>query len=123
MASGWEHRRRQRIPLSVPVMVTGLDRALRVETICETIDVSSSGALLLMHCYLPQDMQLRLDILNTDRITHARVVQCDPDGRKGWRVRVQLVQQTGNFWAVKLPPTDWNAWAPVSLENNWIWHG
>lgn len=107
--NGIERRRRQRIPLAVPLMVVSLDPGLKFSAVCETIEVSSSGAQLRVSRSLPPGTRLRLDILNSDKITQARVVRSDSDGKGGWRVRVELLQQTGNFWGVKSPPADWMA--------------
>jgi hypothetical protein len=103
-----ELRRRARITLSVPVIVTSLDTGVKYQVMCDTLDVSSNGALLRLRCFLPLDTRLRLDILHSSQVTEARVTRCDMDGARAWKVGVQLLQQTGNFWGVKSPPKDWD---------------
>jgi hypothetical protein len=103
-----ELRRRARITLSVPVMVTSLDTGVKYQSMCDTLDVSSNGALLRLRCSLPLDTRLRLDILHSSQVTEARVIRCDRDGARAWKVGIQLLQQNGNFWGVKCPPNDWD---------------
>jgi hypothetical protein len=103
-----ELRRRARITLSVPVMVTSLDTGVKYQSMCDTLDVSSNGALLQLRCSLPLDTRLRLDILHSSQVTEARVIRCDRDGARAWKVGIQLLQQNGNFWGVKCPPNDWD---------------
>ena len=103
-----ELRRRARITLSAPVMVTSLDTGVKYQAMCDTLDVSSNGALLRLRCSLPLDTRLRLDILHSSQVTEARVIRCERDGARAWKVGIQLLQQNGNFWGVKCPPNDWD---------------
>jgi hypothetical protein len=103
-----EFRRRARITLSVPVMVTSLDTGVKCQAMCDTVDVSSNGALLRLRHTLPLGTRLRLDILHSNQVTEARVIRCDMDGTRAWKIGIQLLQQTGNFWGVKCPPKDWD---------------
>src|SRR6476619_3055339 len=102
-----ELRRRARVALSVPVMVTSLETGGKYQAMCDTLDVSSGGALLRIRLSLPVNSRLRLDILHSNQVTEARVIRTEKEGIKGWTVGIQRLQQTGNFWGVKFPPKDW----------------
>jgi hypothetical protein len=117
-----ERRRRTRICLCAPIMVRSLDPDVKCHATGDTIDVSSSGALLRLPLLVLPGTRLRLDLLNSDRVTEARVIRCDRNG-KTWRVRVQLLQQTGNFWDVKIPPTDWDPASRPHEESEYQWVG
>lgn len=103
-----EFRRRARIALSVPVMVTSLETGVKYQAMCDTLDVSSNGALLRLRCSLPLETRLRLDVLHSSQVTEARVIRCDAESPRAWKVGIQLLQQTGNFWRVTAPPKDWD---------------
>lgn len=116
-----ERRRRTRLVLSVPLMVTSLDPSVKFQGVCETIDVSSSGAQLRLQRHLPPGIRLRLDVLNSNRMmTEARVVRSESDRRKGWRIGIQLLQQPGNFWGILSPPKDWDF---SEGGDNFGWYG
>jgi hypothetical protein len=81
-----EHRRRARITLSVPVMVTSLDTGVKCQAMCDTVDVSSNGALLRLRHTLPLGTRLRLDVLHSNQVTEARVIRCDMDETRAWKI-------------------------------------
>ena len=118
------HRQRTRIALSVPLLVTSIDPNVRFESLCDAIDVSSSGVQLRLSRSLAVGTRLRLDILHTDRITLGRVVSSRSLGRYTWRMGIQLVEQTGNFWGLIAPPADWNPTRHASERyDDWAWIG
>ena len=116
-----ERRRRTRVPLSVPVIVTSLDKHIKFHETCETLDISSGGAQLRLSCALPTGTRVRLDILNCDRVTQGWVVRSGPYGKKGWRVGVQLIEQTGNFWGISAPPKDWQESRSRHRGDEMVW--
>jgi hypothetical protein len=87
-----ERRRRQRVSVSIPVLLTSIDPHEKFKEEKITIDVSSNGAQLRIGRSLPPDTRLRIDLLNSNRVAGACVICCDPDGQQHWRVRVQLLQ-------------------------------
>ena len=111
-----ERRRRKRVTLSVPILVTSQDPGLKLQAVCDTIDVSSNGAQFRLPIQLPPGTRLRLDILHSNRFTNARVVRSFPGGGKAWKVGVELLHQTGNFWGLISPPKDWET------ADNWDWY-
>ena len=117
-----ERRGRTRIALSVPLLITSLDPNVKFQAIGDALDVSSSGVQLRLSTSLPAGTRVRLDILNSDRVTEGHVVRSVTDGTKRWNTGIQLLEQTGNFWDVTAPPKDWN---PYRTERNrceeWMW--
>ena len=109
VAEHWRPTRRcTRIDLSVPLIITSLDPAVKFQGMVETLDVSSSGVRLRLSYALPPGTRVRLDIAHTDRMTEGHVVWAKPDGKYRWKVGVKLLEQTGNFWGVTAPPADWS---------------
>jgi hypothetical protein len=116
-------RGKTRLPLCVPLIVKSLDSHLKFETIADTIDISSGGALLRFPFHIPAGILLRLDVLSGDQIMHGRVVTSQKNGRWGFLIRVQLLIQTGNCWRLKSPPADWNPFKSSRTDNDWVWFG
>ena len=116
-------RGRTRLSLCVPLMVKSLDSDIRFESVADTVDISSSGALLRFPFHVPAGILLRLDVLSSDQIFHGRVVTSQKNGRRGFLVRVELLIQTGNCWRLKCPPHDWNPLPSSRAENDWVWFG
>ncbi len=116
-----ERRRRERVSVSIGILITSLDsREACKEQGGITIDVSSKGAQIRLGRPLAPDTRVRIDILNSKRVAGARVISCDPDGPQHWCVRVELLQQTGNFWGLKCPPKDWEERPRLAVDE---WHG
>ena len=111
-----ERRRRERVSIAIAVLVTSLDPHVTCKERGMTIDVSSNGALVRISHPIPFDTRVRLDIANSNRVAGGRVVGCDRDGQGHWRVRVQLLQQTGNFWGLKCPPKDWEDRGSLDIQ-------
>jgi hypothetical protein len=107
----------------VPLLVKSLDSDLKFETIADTLDISSSGALLRSPFHIPAGILLRLDVLSGDQIMHGRVVRSQKNGRRGFLVRVELLIQSGNCWRLISPPADWNPFASSRSDNDWVWFG
>ena len=103
-------RRSQRIPLAVPLFVSSLDPNFKFSERCETVSVSSHGCRLRAPCSLEKGLQVRLDILHTDRTTNAHVVGSEALGPdvKTWEVSLEL-DNPENFWGIQFPPEDWAA--------------
>jgi hypothetical protein len=116
-----ERRRRTRVPLSVPVIVTTLDQHIKLQETCETLDISSGGAQLRLSRAVPTGTRIRLDILNCDRVTKGWVVRSVPYEKKGWGVGVQLIEQTGNFWGISTPPKDWEESRSLRRGDEMAW--
>ena len=104
-------------------MVKSLDSRVRFESVADTADISSSGALLRFPFHIPPGILLRLDVLSGDQIMHGRVVTSQKNGRHGFLVRVALLIQTGNCWRLKSPPADWNPFPSFRSGNDWVWFG
>ena len=116
-------RSRTRLPLCVPLMVTSLDSSLRFESVADTVDISSSGALLRFPFHVPAGTLVRLDVLSGDQIFHGRIVTAQKNGRRGFLIRIELLIKTGNCWRLKSPPGDWNPLPSSRRENDWVWFG
>lgn len=122
-ATKTNRRGRTRLSLCVPLLVKSLDSDLKFETIADTLDISSSGALLRSPFHIPAGILLRLDVLSGDQIMHGRVVRSQKNGRRGFLVRVELLIQSGNCWRLISPPADWNPFASSRSDNDWVWFG
>lgn len=106
-----ERRRSQRIPQSVPLFVRCLDSLFAFGGNLNTVEVSSHGCVI--HALRPftRGTGLRLDILDGNRTTTARVVHSDPIGTgmhlTTWTVALEL-DKPGDVWMVNPPPPDWS---------------
>ena|SRR5207249_9524040 len=118
-----ERRRSQRIPQSVPLFVRCPDSPFTFGGNLKTIEVSNHGCVIHALRPFPRGTELRLDILQGNRTTTARVVHSDPIGTgmflTTWTVALEL-DQPGNIWMVKPPPPDW--W-PKTSEQKRSWEG
>ena len=106
-----ERRRSQRIPQSIPLFVRCLDSPFTFGGNLKTVEVSSHGCVIHALRPFPRGTELRLDILQGNRTTTARVVHSDPIGTgmflTTWTVALEL-DQPGNIWMVEPPPPDWS---------------
>lgn len=103
---GKPRRRSKRVPLTVPVVITGRDAAgARFETSGETLDVNEHGARLRTLEPLPMGSRLRVAIVNPYRWRAARVVRCEADPHE---CGVEL-EKPGEFWGMYFPPDEWVA--------------
>ena len=75
-----ERRRSQRIPQSVPLFVRCPDSPFTFGGNLKTIEVSNHGCVIHALRPFPRGTELRLDILQGNRTTTARVVHSDPIG-------------------------------------------
>ena len=103
-------RKTQRIPLRVPVLVTGAEPQLKSYSPGDTLNVSMDGALIQLTKPVPVGATVRIDIPNTNRHSLARVVRAEKADGSRWKVAIaiQLQQPPGNFWGVALPPVSWS---------------
>ena len=104
-----ERRRSQRIPQSIPLFVRCLDSPFTFGGNLKTVEVSSHGCVIHALRPFPRGTELRLDILQGNRTTTARVVHSDPIGTgmflTTWTVALEL-DKPGDVWMVKPPPPD-----------------
>lgn len=102
--AGKPRRRSKRVPLSVPVVITGRSaEGARFETSGETLDVNEHGARLRTLEPLPMGARLRVAIVNPYRWRAARVVRCEADPHE---CGVEL-EKPGEFWGMYFPPDEW----------------
>ena len=116
---GTQRRRSQRIPLSIPIMITSLEPSLLFSGLCNTMDVSFHGCQFFISCPFKHGTRLLLEqhgtrllleIPDMQHTTSARVVRSIPaiQGMQMmlWKVSVEL-NHPGNLWGVQSPPSDW----------------
>jgi hypothetical protein len=101
--TGLDRRRSSRLPLSIPVFVTGKDGLLHGR--CDTLDISHTGARLRSKRLLPYGAAIRVDVLGGDGIATGKVVRVLP-GRGNYVIGVKF-DEPGNIWNIKNPPKDW----------------
>jgi hypothetical protein len=101
-------RRSSRLPLEVPVLLTGLDPGLNFSERCNTTLVNAHGCGLISPRGLKQGVRVRLEIVSAKRHTTARVAEVVPLGGEPetWLVGLEL-DVPGNFWGIEYAPADW----------------
>lgn len=115
-----EKRQHQRLILSAPLYVRTLDGERRFSGQCDSLDVSPRGTLLRIPCELSAGTRLRLDITHSDRTAEGRVVHCERDGSRWWKVRVRLLRADPHFCGVMQMPLDWDS---TSMDDDRVWLG
>jgi len=100
-------RRSSRVPVKVPIRVTGMEASAQFSEICETLVVSAHGCALRFPLKLGTGSALRLHSREGRQAT-AYVVFCQPMGSdgQGFRLGAQL-DRPENFWGLKSYPDDW----------------
>jgi hypothetical protein len=100
-------RRSSRVPVKVPIRVTGMEASAQFSEICETLVVSAHGCALRFPLKLGAGSALRLHSREGRQAT-AYVVFCQPMGSdgQGFRLGAQL-DRPENFWGLKSYPDDW----------------
>jgi hypothetical protein len=101
-------RRSTRLPLEVPVRVTGLDPAQPFSEPGNTTLVNAHGCGLILSRALAHGIPVRLEIVSAKRHTTAHVSEVVPLGGdpETWLVGLEL-DIPGNFWGIDYAPSDW----------------
>jgi hypothetical protein len=101
-------RRSTRLPLEIPVRVTGLDAALEFSEQCNTTLVNAHGCGIIAQRPLPKGMRVRLEIIPAKRQTTAQVADVVSLGGEPetWLLGLEL-DEPGNFWGLEYAPSDW----------------
>jgi hypothetical protein len=112
--SGAEKRRSSRVPLAVPITVSGID-ALGdpFREITTTLSVSCNGCKYRSKNYVQRDSLVTVEIAHANVRVSPRVIQ----GRARWVQRPRNLREQyeiglelvvpGNVWGVASPPADW----------------
>ena len=105
--NGHALRRSSRVPVNVPVRVTGLEPNGQFSEVCETLVVSAHGCALRFPIRLHAGSALQLHT-REGRQTTAYVVACEPLGSDGqsWMLGARL-DRPENFWGLEACPEDW----------------
>ncbi len=106
-----ETRRSSRLPLSIPVEVSGLDAGgQEVQEKSVTHFVSQHGALISLNHRFLVGAEVRVQIPHLHREQTCRVIWVgdDPSRPEKYRTGVELTQAE-NFWGVQFPPEDWGS--------------
>jgi len=106
-------RRSTRLPLEVPVLVTGLDPAQPFSEPGNTTLVNAHGCGLILPRALAPGIAVRLEIVSAKRHTTAHVSEVVPLGGdpETWLVGLEL-DIPGNFWGIDYAPSDWKVDEP-----------
>src|ERR1700746_1621365 len=102
-----ELRRSSRVPITLPILVTGLEPSANFSEVCETVVVSAHGCAMRSPIELEAGAPLHFH--NQDgRETTAQVVYCKPSGtdRQTWTLGASF-DRPGNFWGLTSCPKDW----------------
>jgi hypothetical protein len=101
-------RRSSRLPLEVPVRVTGLNPSASLLEDCNTTVVNAHGCGLIAKRIIPRGIRVSLEIVAARRHTTALVCQVVPLGGdpETWLIGLEL-DTPGNFWGVEYAPSDW----------------
>jgi hypothetical protein len=110
-------RRSSRVPVNMPILVTGLEPGTHFSEICETMVVSAHGCAMRSPVKLDPGMQVHFHS-EEGRQTTAHLVHCmpiDADGR-GWMLGARL-DQPDNFWGLKTCPADWARYSSTATKD------
>jgi hypothetical protein len=101
-------RRSTRLPLEVPVLLSGAEAGVAFSVPCNTTLVNAHGCGLIVPRSLPVGTPVRLEIVSAKRSTTARVAELVPLGGdpETWLVGLEL-DTPGNFWGIEYAPSDW----------------
>lgn len=101
-------RRSTRLPLEVPVHVTGLGGSEGFSEHSNTTLVNAHGCGLISTRPLEKGSAVRIEIVPAKRQTTARVADVVPLGSdpETWLLGLEF-DSPGNFWGIEYPPSDW----------------
>ena len=106
-------RRGTRVRFEIPLILRSLDHSQPFSERCLTLVVNPQGCGVRSPHSLEPGTVVSLESLPGGGQVSGRVANCCPIGSDGkfWLVGIAL-DQTGNFWGIPNPPTDW-ATAPA----------
>ena len=108
-------RRSSRVPINMPILVTGLEPGVHFSEICETMVVNAHGCAMRSPVKLDTGIQVHFHS-EEGRQTTAHLVHCTPidaDGR-GWMLGARL-DRPENFWGLKTCPADWTRFSATAV--------
>jgi len=112
--AGSEKRRSSRVPLTVPITVSGVDALGEpFRELTTTLSVSCNGCKYKSKNYVQRDSLVTIEVTHTNPRLSPRVVK----GRARWVQRPRNLREqyeiglefvvSGNVWGLKSPPPDW----------------
>ncbi|MGC2331104.1 MAG: PilZ domain-containing protein [Candidatus Acidiferrales bacterium] len=112
--SGSEKRRSSRVPLAVPITVSGVDALGEpFRELTTTLSVSCNGCKYKSKNYVQRDSLVTLEVMHPNPRLSSRVVK----GRARWVQRPRNLREqyeiglefivSGNVWGLQSPPPDW----------------
>ena len=103
-------RRSARVSWQVPVLLTSLNPNIAFRERCKTVVVNLHGCGLRTSTTLPRGTPVQLHV--SGNVITGRVVDAVPIAihKKLWLLGIAL-DQPGNFWGIKDPPKEWDAFA------------
>ena len=100
-------QRGQRVPLRVPVRVSGYaDQGARFTEDTYTSEVNAHGGLMLLSAPVKEGQRLVLSHLQTKAALECLVVSCKQVEGNKILVGVAFVQSNSRFWLVSFPPVE-----------------
>jgi len=112
--AGSEKRRSSRVPLTVPITVSGVDALGEpFRELTTTLSVSCNGCKYKSKNYVQRDSLVTIEVTHTNPRLSPRVVK----GRARWVQRPRNLREqyevglefivSGNVWGLQSPPPDW----------------
>lgn len=107
------HRRSQRILLTVPIVISGtLSNSAPFSERASTLIVNAHGALIQLRERVLVGQQLRMRNSTTNEEIVCTVVDINPGNASMSEVGVEFSVPCPHFWRVSFPPTDWTPRSP-----------
>src|ERR1700674_2826782 len=103
-----DHRRSQRVMLSVPVTLSGKTASGSFSEDTLTTVINAHGALVGLKAQVTKGQKLRLKTKYSPEEQECLVIWIGPTADGKTQCGIEFVTSAPNFWRVSFPPSDWS---------------
>jgi hypothetical protein len=105
----FEFRRSERVPVTIPIEVSGTQRGVLFRESANTLNVSAHGALISVAIPLVEGQGISVTNLKTRKEITGEVISVRGIAAGKRQVAIRFTQRSPHFWGISSPPEDWNS--------------
>jgi hypothetical protein len=105
----FEFRRSERIPMRIPIEVSGTQKGVLFRETANTLNISAHGALISVDIPLVEGQGVSVTNLMTLKAITGEVISVRRIVAGNRQVAIRFPQPSPHFWGIASPPEDWNS--------------
>ena len=105
----FEFRRGERLPMTIPIEVSGTQKGVLFRETANTLNVSAHGALIGVDNPLVKGQGVSVINLKTLKAITGEVISVRRIAAGKRQVAIRFTHRSPHFWGIPSPPKDWNS--------------